>query len=140
MNWKFENEVKHPAAPLPFYVIDLGKYKVEEKMVWMKLEIGADRTLEEFVEKFVELFRGMETQSLRQACLKTYALYSGRTISKEVDLPPWEREVFKRAFDPKQPRLCQECATALPADNLLYCSNACKQAGKHFIVRSVSAP
>ena len=70
----------------------------------------------------------------RGPCLKVYALYSGRAISKEADLPPWELEVFKRAFDPNQPRLCLECATALPADNLRsqYCSNACKQAGTTF--------
>ena len=131
--------VKHPTAPLPFYVIDLGKYKDADKVVWMRQEIGADRTLGEFAEKFVELFRGME--KLRLTCLRVYALYSGRAISKEADLPPWELEEFKRAFDPKQPRLCQECATALPADNLLsqYCSNACKQAGKHFTAGSVSA-
>ena len=78
-NWKFENVVKHPTAPLPFYVIDLKKYELEDKVVWMKQEIGADRTLEEFVEKFVELFRGMK--KLRQTCLEVYALYSGRAIS-----------------------------------------------------------
>ena len=87
----------------------------------MRQEIGADRELGEFVEKFVELFRGME--KLRFTCLKVYALYSGRLITKEADLPPWDLEAFKRAFDPKQ-----------------YCSNACKQAGKHFIAGSVSAP
>ena len=95
--------VKHPTAPLPFYVIDLGKYKDADKVVWMRQEIGADRTLGEFVEKFVELFRGMK--KLRTTCLEVYALYSGRAISKEADLPPWEQEVLKRAFDPKQPSL-----------------------------------
>ena len=134
--WKFETVVKDPMAPLPFYVIDLKRYEDLDKVVWMKQEIGADRKLEEFVEKFVELFRGME--KLRFTCLKVYALYSGRAISKEADLPPWE--AFKRAFDPKQPSLCQECAKALPADNLLYCSNACKQAGTTFHCRKCQRP
>ena len=92
-NWKFEKVVKHPPAPLPFYVIDLKWYEDLDKMVWMKQEIGADRTLEEFVDKFVELFRGMK--KIRQACLEVYALYSGRAISKEADLPPWDLEAFK---------------------------------------------
>ena len=103
-NWSFGGVKQHPTAPLPFYVIDLGKYKDADKVIWMKQEIGADRKLGEFVEKFVELFRGME--KLRFTCLKVYSLYSGRVISKEADLPPWELEEFKRAFDPNQPRLC----------------------------------
>ena len=64
-NWKFENVVKHPTAPLPFYVIDLGKYKDADKVIWMKQEIGADRKLGEFVEKFVLLSAGCRNSGLR---------------------------------------------------------------------------
>ena len=78
--------LKHPTAPLLFYVIDLGKYKDADKVLWMKQEIGTDRTLGEFVEKFVELFRGME--KLWFTCLKVYTLYSGRDFkrSRPADL------------------------------------------------------
>ena len=137
-NWKFENVVKHPTAPLPFYVIDLAKYKDADKVLWMRQEIGADRTLGEFVDKFVELFRGLE--KLRFTCLKVYALYSGRAISKEADLPPCELEVFKRAFDPEQPSLCQECGKPVDSLRSQYCSNACKQAGKTFHCRKCPRP
>ena len=106
----------------------------------MEQEIGKDRKLREVAEKFVELFRGMEKR--RATCLKVCTLYSGRLISKEADLPPWELEEFKRAFDPNQPRLCQECAKALPAEDLVaqYCSNACQQAGKTFHCRKCQRP
>ena len=46
-------------------MIDLGKYKIADKVIWMKQEIGADRTLGEFVEKCLELSRGMENSDLR---------------------------------------------------------------------------
>ena len=60
--------------------------------------------------------------TLKSTCLKVYALYSKREITKEGDLPYGEKETFKRVFDKKQPRLCRKCGKEVKGSG--YCFNA----------------
>ncbi len=45
----------HVERPLSFYVTDQDKVADEEKVLWLRQELGSDATLSEFCAKFVEL-------------------------------------------------------------------------------------
>ena len=128
----------HPERPLPFYVIDQDKIGDEEKVLWLKQEIGGDATLPEFCAKFVELLgnklRGVVPQ--KAACLKLYALYRPESREaawkKECDLPPGDLAEFQRIWDTRAPNRCLECGKAIrgaSSNRDLYCSDKCQEAG-----------
>lgn len=142
MHYKWRS---HAERPLPFYVTDQDKVaddqdKVadEEKVLWLRQELGSDATLPEFCAKFVELLgnklRGPVPQ--KAACLKLYALYRPDSCEaawkKESDLPPHDLAEFQRIWDSSAPSRCLECGKAIRgvvSNQDLYCSNKCQEAG-----------
>ena len=132
---------RHPTRPAPFYVIDNRNIAADEKLVWLKQELGQGADLEDFAKKFLELFAEKIRASAAQkkACLELYSKYAGAAYSKESDIPPEERVLFQRAWNPDAAELCQECGRALPAKAPLgkeYCSDACADAGVKIVCRS----
>ena len=47
---------QHPTRPLPFYVADHAKWPDDEKLAWLRQEIGDGAELLDFAEKWLELF------------------------------------------------------------------------------------
>jgi len=130
---------QHPCRPLPFYVIDLKNISEEEKVAWIRQELGDCAQLRDFAAKFLELFgvkiKGAMPQ--KSACLKLFIQYvpldsPARSWKKECDIPPDDLEMFQRVWDPKAPRRCRECAKALtgPGD---YCCRKCEYAGRAIV-------
>jgi len=131
---------QHPERPLPFFVIDQEKVHDEEKVIWIRQEIGSNATLPELCAKFIELFgdklRGPVPQ--KALCLKLYAMYAPDSREaawkKEGDLPPRDMVEFQRVWDAEAPNRCLECrkpleGTAASFRDSSYCSDKCKRAG-----------
>lgn len=109
--------------------------------MWPKQELGQGADLEDFAKKFLELFAEKIRANVAQkkACLELYSKYAGAAYSKESDIPPEERVLFKRAWNLDAAELCQACGNALPAKAPLgkeCCSDACADAGKKIVCRS----
>ena len=72
----------------------------DEKIEWIRHELGSGATLPEFAAKFLTLFedklRGRAPQ--KSACLRLYARFNpeGRAWKKESDLPPRDLVLFAR--------------------------------------------
>lgn len=143
---------QHPTRPLPFYVIDQQKVSDEDKLAWIKQELGMEATLPELAAKFVELFGAKlkDTWAQKSACLKLWGLYAAQGVTcekgpdgqwrwvpdpkegvgwkKEVDVPPKLRAEFKRVWDKDSPDICAECGKDM-VERGEYCSVACAHAG-----------
>jgi len=136
---------QHPTAPLPFFVRDYAKWPDDEKLAWLRQELGGSADLQEFAQRWLELFsdtkRGVPQQ--KAACLKLFCEYSGSTWRKEVDLPPDELTAFQRVWDPVAPERCSECSRAAPPPGRFplrrggrpFCSETCACAGKRLACR-----
>ena len=133
---------QHPTAPLPFYVIDPQKLGDADKVSFIEHDLGKDKDLFTFAEKFMDLFgskmKGVVPQ--KSKCLQLFALYSeqGRNWKKESDLPPQTLTSFQRIWDPNAPDRCRECGTSLNCklsdserkhNDQHYCSEKCRLAG-----------
>jgi len=131
---------QHPERPQPFFVIDQEKVSDEEKVLWIRQELGSNATLPELCAKFIELFgdklRGPVPQ--KALCLKLYAMYAPDSREaawkKEGDLPPRDMVEFQRVWDAEAPNRCLECrkpleGTAASFRDSSYCSDKCKCAG-----------
>jgi len=128
---------QHPERPQPFFVIDQEKVSDEEKMIWIRQELGSDATLSQFCAKYIELFGARKVGEIQQkgACLKLYALYAPDSREaawkKEGDLPPRDLVEFQRVWNPEAPNRCLECRKSIgnKSDRDTYCSDKCKRAG-----------
>ena len=126
--------LQHPTRPLPFYVLDWQRVPVNEKLSWLRQELGEDADLCDFAQKFLELFsescRDKDTQ--RKAILQLYSRYAPECQwRKEAHIPPGLREEFQRIWNPQAPTRCKECAAALTGNYPItrnYCSEACAKA------------
>ena len=124
---------QHPERPLPFYVMDQVKWKDEEKLLWLKQELGEDADIVEFAQAFRSLF-GEKLQGdvpQKKKVLDLYRSFSpeGAAWKKESDLPPRERVEFQRVWDADAPDLCLECGKALAAGEKDY-HPGCMHTGK----------
>ena len=141
---------QHPTAPLPFYVRDFTKWPEEEKLAWLRQELGGSADLSDFARRWLELFADTKRGTAQQkaACLKLFGEYSGSAWRKEADLPPAELTVFQRVWDPSAPERCSECNKAAPPPGRFslrrggrpFCSEACAQAGRHMACRGCGGP
>ena len=135
---------QHPTRPTPFSVHDHTKWPEEEKLLWIRQEIGDGADLIAFAEKWRERFgekiRGDVPQ--KAACLRLFAQYQppeGRhgAWKNESDLPPDVLEQFQRLWDADAPERCRECAKAsapgqrhpIRLYGRPYCSDECRWAG-----------
>jgi hypothetical protein len=122
-------------------VIDQAKIPETEKLAWMQQELGEGADIGEFAAKFLDLFgckiRGSVPQ--KAACLKLFAAYSGSDTpwTKESDIPPAARELFKRAWGEEE-RICRECGKVTGSSDL-YCSRECEAAGTTTVCRKCKA-
>ena len=132
--------MQHPCRPLPFYVIDPRNIAEEEKVAWLRQELGDFASLRDFAMKFLELLgnkiKGATSQ--KSACLKLLGQYvpAGspmRNWKKECDMPPCDLEVFQRVWGPKAPRRCRECAKALTVPGDHYCGPKCETASRAIV-------
>jgi len=136
---------QHPTAPLPFFVRDYTKWPEEEKLAWLRQELGGSADLSDFARRWLELFADTNKGTVPQktACLKLFGEYSGSVRRKEADLPPAELTVFQRVWDPSAPERCSECSKAAPPTGRFslrrggrpFCSEACAHAGRHLACR-----
>ena len=135
---------QHPLKPLPFYIQECAKWPEEEKLAWIRQDLGDGADLPDFARRWLELFsetlRGPVPQ--KAACLKLFGEYSGAPWRKESDLPPEELTPFQRVWDPAAPERCSECSKAAPHEKFRlrrggrsFCSEACAHAGEHLACR-----
>ena len=125
---------QHPTRPLPFYVLDWQKVPADEKLLWLRQELGDEADLCDFAQKFLELFaescRDKTAQKL--TILALYSRYSPEhSWHKEAHIPPGLREEFQRIWNPQAPKRCRECAAALTGNYPIrrdYCNEACAKA------------
>jgi len=128
---------QHPERPLPFFVTDQLKISDDEKVLWIRQEIGNDAELTAFAVKFLDLFGDkLRMQTTQKAsCLKVFEMYSDEGLGwrKESDLPPNVLQEFERVWEPAAPERCLECnkraavGTKHPMRRLgrAYCSQEC---------------
>jgi hypothetical protein len=130
---------QHPTAPLPFFVVCPKRVPDEEKVAWLRHELGGDADVSDFARKWLELFGDTSVPAMQRAvCLKLFCAYSGSPWRKEADLPPAELTEFLRVWDPAAPERCSECSRAAPPPGRFpvrkggrpYCSEACACAGQ----------
>ena len=136
--------MQHPAAPQPFFVQDYRRWSDEDKIAWIRQDLGGCAEVQEFTRKWLELF-GDKTSAASQkaAALKLFGLYSGSPWRKEADLPPAELTEFQRIWDPAAPERCSECSKSAPPPGRFslrrlgrcFCSEACACAGKRLACR-----
>ena len=133
---------QHPERLLPFFVTDQIKVSDEEKVIWIRQELGSGATLPEFCAKYIDIFSDRKVGAIQQkcACLKLYAQYrpgsEEASWAKEGDLPPRAMEEFQRVWNPNAPSRCHECRKPLEGKASIrdrYCSSKCRDAG--FVVR-----
>ena len=137
---------QHPTAPLPFFVRDYTKWPDDEKLAWLRQELGGSAGLQDFAQRWLELFSDSLKGAVPQkaACLKHFGEYSGSAWRKEVDLPPDELTAFQRVWEPDAPERCSECSKAAPPagrhpvrpGGRPFCSQACARAGKRVACRA----
>ena len=129
---------QHPERPIPFFVIDQIKVPDEEKVAWLRQELGQAAPLPDFAAKYLELFGARKNGQANQKCavMQLYALYAPdrqeAAWKKECDIPPEHLVAFQRVWNPKAPRRCEECSKALPERAPItqrFCSDKCKDAG-----------
>jgi len=126
--------LQHPTRPLDFFVLDWQRVPVDEKLLWLRQELGDEADLCDFAQKFLELFaescRDKTAQKL--AILALYSRYSpDHSWHKEAHIPPGLREEFQRIWNPQAPKRCKECAAALTGNCPItrdYCNEACAKA------------
>jgi hypothetical protein len=130
---------QHPMAPQPFFVLDYKRWPDEEKVAWLRQELGGGADVQDFARKWQELFGDTTgAASQKTTCLKLFCAYSGLPWRKESDLPPAELTEFLRVWDPAAPERCSECSRAAPPPGRFtvrkggrpYCSEACACAGQ----------
>ena len=111
---------QHPKWPdTPFFIVDQEKIKEDQKLEFMRFELGGDGAdLATFAKTWMEVFKGKVKGKVSQknAVLGLYAEYAeiGKEWRIEKNLPPEEKEQFQRVWDPDAPRLCRTCGKALP--------------------------
>jgi hypothetical protein len=129
---------QHPERPLPFFVIDHEKLADQEKVLWMRQDLGDEAALPEFSAKYVDLFGSKRVGVMPQktACLKLYAMYAPGSAAaawkKEADLPPSDLAEFQRVWDRSAPLRCKECSKRLPEGASAvrrFCDEKCREAG-----------
>ena len=131
---------QHPTRGRAFPVVDLRKPSDEEKLAWMRQELGERARLIDFAHKYLELFRSKVCSEAAQkaSAIRLYAQYAGSGWKKESDLPPALLTDFQQVWNPDAPERCRECAKALvgvwPITHA-YCSDACKKAGIETVCR-----
>ena len=119
-------------APEPFYVQNPTKLSLEQQVEWLRDELPAAATLEEFAEVYRQLLadRVKGDVQKRLHCLQLYGLFNPayKEVKKECQIqPPEALEAFLRVFNPKAPSRCRWCATAVQPGGAyaLYCSDKC---------------
>jgi hypothetical protein len=141
---------QHPTAPLSFFVRDYTQWPEDEKLAWLRQEVGGSADLSDFAQRWLELFVDTKRGTAQQkaACLRLFGDYSGSAWRKEADLPPAELTAFQRIWDPSAPERCSECNRAAPPPGQFplrrggspFCSEACAQAGKRLACRGCGGP
>ena len=123
--------------PLPFFVVDLAKISVGEKLAFIKQELGMTASLPEVAAKYVELFGAKQRDAAQQKlkALELWKQYSGTAYAKTCDIPPAERTDFLRIWHPDYPDLCVVCAanSSFTRGGQHYCSAECVDAGTSLV-------
>ena len=136
--FEWKQSLDHPE---PFFVVDNMKIKADDKLAFMRQELGYGADLVTFATKFLDLFgskiRGSATQKV--AVLNIWSLYEPEAgkLSCAKDLPAKERTAFLRVWDPDAPEYCQECPKACGVKKL--CSDKCAAAGHTYTCRTCDA-
>ena len=106
----------------------------------MQQELGVGANIGEFAAKFLGLFGGKIRGTVPQkaACLKLFAAYTGTTWSKESDIPPADRELFRAAWGEDE-QICRECG-GISGSSGMYCSSECEAAGTKVVCRQCKTP
>ena len=121
-------------SPEPFYVQELIKMRNEQKIEWLRDELPADASLEDFAQIYKQLFGHIMKNDwpMRLHCLELYCMFNPKfTARKECEVhPPEELETFRRVFDPSALARCRWCASAIRPGGAYdtYCSDLCHAA------------
>ena len=127
---------EHPTEGRPFQVIDPPKPNDDEKLAWMRQELGSRSCgLIDFARKYLELFQSKvhAVTVQKTSVLRLYRRYSGSSWAMESDLLPALLTEFQQVCHPEAPERCRGCAKALVGRCPIthsFCSDACARAGK----------
>ena len=135
--------LQHPSTPLPFYVVDQLKPSDQEKVTWIRQELGSGATLPDFCAMYLELFGQKKAGVIQQKghCLKLYGMYHPTSEEakwkREGELPPIVMQEFQRVWEPTAPSRCHECRKPLKNQSRQdhFCCDKCRDAG--FVVACV---
>jgi len=135
--------LQHPVTPLPFFVVDQVKPSDQEKVTWIRQELGSGATLPDFCAMYLELFGHKKAGVIQQKghCLKLYGLYHPTSEEakwkREGELPPIVMQEFQRVWESTAPSRCHECRKPLKSLSRQdhFCCDKCRDAG--FVVACV---
>ena len=79
---------QHPLAPLPCFVIDELHMRQDQKLVWIRQDLGDEATLEDFARKFLEIFgdKVVSVPQQKKTVLELYSKYAPSGSEK-----PWSK-------------------------------------------------
>ena len=135
--------LQHPGRPLPFFVVDQIKPSNEDKVTWIRQELGGGATLPDFCAMYLELFGQKKAGVIQQKghCLKLYGMYHPTSEEakwkREGELPPIVMQEFQRVWESTAPSRCHECRKPLKSLSRQdhFCCDKCRDAG--FVVACV---
>ena len=107
--------VQHPRNPLPFFVLDSTKIHDDEKVEWIRQEIGDHADLVDFARYFRVLFDESIKNEYHQKtkCYELFCRYSNEARKpkriKLANIPIEDKGPFERLWDPSASNFCKKC-------------------------------
>jgi DNA-directed RNA polymerase subunit M/transcription elongation factor TFIIS len=125
VSWK-QNDLN----PAPFFVQNPVKLSNAQQVEWMRDELPANATLEEFAQTYMQLLADRVTDDgyKRSHCLELFRKFNPEfRAKKESDLIPSDLESFQKVFETSAPTRCRWCSRAMPPGGSyeFYCSDRC---------------
>ena len=111
----------HPTDPLPFYVLDSKKISEEEKLWWIRGELGSEACLTAFAKYFIYIFADciQDEKKLKQKINELYCTYKNLPKRKLEDIPNQDKGPFHRIWNKKAPDYC-DCGAKIK-ENAQFC-------------------
>ena len=111
----------HPTEPLPFYVLDSKKISEEEKLWWIRGELGSEACLTAFAKYFIYIFADciQDEKKLKQKINELYCTYTDLPKRNLEDIPNQDKGPFHSIWNKNAPDYC-DCGAKIK-ENAQYC-------------------
>ena len=106
---------------IPFYVLESKKISEEEKLWWIRGELGSEACLTAFAKYFIYIFADciQDEKKLKQKINELYCSYKNLPKRKLEDIPNQDKGAFDRIWNKKAPDYCA-CGAKIK-ENAQYC-------------------